>query len=71
MNRFMSRFTFSIVNVLDCFDRVIFKGYQPLRRDDVCGEGSELQPTAPKTMTSTVPTHRRQFMLNILLNGPI
>src|SRR5437870_12876610 len=33
MNRFASRFTKSIVNVLGCFDRVIFKGYLPFGGD--------------------------------------
>jgi hypothetical protein len=34
MNRFVSRFTSSIVNVLSCFDRVIFKGYLPFHSDE-------------------------------------
>jgi hypothetical protein len=33
MNRFVERFTSSIVAVLGCFDRVIFKGYLPIRGD--------------------------------------
>jgi hypothetical protein len=33
MNRFVERFTSSIVAVLGCFDRVIFKGYLPIRSD--------------------------------------
>lgn len=33
MNRFVERFTSSIVAVLGCFDRVIFKGYLPIRCD--------------------------------------
>ena len=33
MNRFVERFTSSIVTVLGCFDRVIFKGYLPIRSD--------------------------------------
>ena len=33
MNRFVKRFTSSIVAVLGCFDRVLFKGYLPIRCD--------------------------------------
>jgi len=33
MNRFVERFTSSIVTALGCFDRVIFKGYLPLRSE--------------------------------------
>jgi hypothetical protein len=33
MNRFVERSTSSIVSVLGCFDRVIFKGYLPIRSD--------------------------------------
>jgi hypothetical protein len=33
MNRFVKRFTSSIVTELGCFDRVIFKGYLPIRSD--------------------------------------
>src|SRR5258706_3125122 len=33
MNRFVERFTSSIVAALGCFDRVIFKGYLPIRGD--------------------------------------
>jgi len=33
MNRFVERFTSSIVAVLGCFDRIIFKGYLPIRSD--------------------------------------
>lgn len=33
MNRFLERFTKNIVCTLGCFDRVIFKGYHPVRSD--------------------------------------
>lgn len=33
MNRFCERFTKNIVSTLCCFDRVIFKGYHPVRSD--------------------------------------
>jgi hypothetical protein len=34
MNRFVERFTSSIVSVLGCHDRVIFRGYLPFGGDD-------------------------------------